>query len=161
MIDYVTINENGLRIGQDHPKAVLSDSEVEALINDRGDEDAPLMSYSQLAKKWGISKSSVRDILIGRRRGQAKKSVKRPGTNHAPQKKVRLRVSVSLHARAMLHRVGASQLIDALAKRVDYEMRCVPGMPAEEVIKRVLEKLQPKESRAPGPVVRAPLREKC
>ena len=66
----VQVNERGQRIGQGHRRAVLTDAEVEQLLEDRGPEDAPRRSYAQLAKKYRVSKSCVRDICTGRRRGQ-------------------------------------------------------------------------------------------
>jgi DNA-directed RNA polymerase sigma subunit (sigma70/sigma32) len=59
----VQVNERGQRIGQGHRRAVLTDAEVERLLEDRGPEDAPRRSYAQLAKKYRVSKSSVRDIV--------------------------------------------------------------------------------------------------
>ena len=77
------VNEAGRRIGEGHHMARLSDREVDQLIADRGSDDAPRMSYSELATKYGISKSSVRDILIGRRRGQIGPSVDKPKSKKA------------------------------------------------------------------------------
>lgn len=68
----IYVNEIGYRIGEDHQNAKLSDAQVEALIIDRGPEDAPTMSYAKLAKRYGISKSGARDIIKGNRRCQFK-----------------------------------------------------------------------------------------
>ena len=57
---YVATNDRGYRVGQDHPNAKLTDVEVAALIRDRGPEEAPTMSLSQLAKRYGLSKSGVK-----------------------------------------------------------------------------------------------------
>lgn len=136
---YVTINDSGQRIGQDHPKSVLTDLEVDALIRDRGPDDAPVMSYNQLARKYGISKSSVRDILTGRRRGLPKVLVKRMGTNRPAEiTKVRVDLRVSLRARAILHRLGGGKWIDMLASRIDYEMRRAPMIDEKVAAERVL-----------------------
>lgn len=137
----VAIGDNGYRIGQSHPKAVLSDVEVEALVCDRGPDDSPLMSYTQLATKYGISKSSVRDIVTGRRRGQAKKIVKRIASKKLPQGKVRFTVSITRRARAILHRMGSGKIIELLAMRVDSELRCAPTDDANEVIARITKRM--------------------
>lgn len=68
----VYFNEIGYRVGESHHNAKLTDIEVDALIRDRGPEDAPTMSLSQLAKRYGLSKSGVKGILDGNRRGQLK-----------------------------------------------------------------------------------------
>jgi DNA invertase Pin-like site-specific DNA recombinase len=48
-----------------HPKAILSDIEVEE-VRDLYDEGGT--SYSRLAKKFGVSKHCIRDIIQFRRR---------------------------------------------------------------------------------------------
>lgn len=137
----VAIGDNGYRIGQSHPKAVLSDVEVEALVCDRGPDDSPLMSYTQLATKYGISKSSVRDIVTGRRRGRAKKIVKRMASKKLPQGKVRINFFVSLHARAILHRMGGGRMVEKLAMYVDSQLRRAPTKDANVVMERVIKKI--------------------
>ncbi|HRB09630.1 MAG TPA: hypothetical protein PLH47_05600 [Ottowia sp.] len=92
--------------------ARLSDREVDQLIADRGSDDAPRMSYTQLAQKWGISKSSVRDILIGRRRGQIGPSVEKPESKKSKRPKVRVNLRIGLHARAKLHRLGGGAWLE-------------------------------------------------
>ena len=106
MMRKIRINERGQRIGEGHHMARLTDSEVDALISDRGPDGDPRMSYSELATKYGISKSSVRDILIGRRRGQVGPSVSKPEPKRPAVRKVRVNLKISLHARAKLHRLG-------------------------------------------------------
>lgn len=139
---FIATNERGYRIGQDHPKAVLTDIEVDALIRDRGPEEAPLMSYSKLAERYGISKSGVRDILIGRRRGQPQRLVKaEDGATKASAKKVRVNLKVTLRARAILHRLGGGAWIDAIAERVDAELRCARVDDPSRAMERVLQKL--------------------
>ena len=108
----VQVNEIGKRIGEGHHMARLSDREVEQLIADRGPEDAPRMSYTQLAQKWGISKSSVRDILIGRRRGQIGPSVEKPESKKSKRPKVRVNLRIGLRARAKLHRLGGGAWLE-------------------------------------------------
>lgn len=62
----VALNENGLRIGQTHPLAILSDAEVDLVFEliEAG------FSYSQVAEKMGVSKSCIGHIASGRRRCQ-------------------------------------------------------------------------------------------
>lgn len=139
---YVATNERGLRIGQDHPNAKLTDLEVDALLRDRGPEEAPLMSYTQLAKKYGISKSGARYIISGDRRGQAKRYVKKEATEHAfADKKVRVKLTVSLRARAILHRLGGCRLIEHLAVHIDAQLRRAPEIDGEQAFARVMEKI--------------------
>lgn len=106
------VNDAGRRIGEGHHMARLSDREVDQLIADRGSDDAPRMSYSELATKYGISKSSVRDILIGRRRGQIGPSVDKPQSKKTKRPKVRVNLSIGLHARAKLHRLGGGAWLE-------------------------------------------------
>jgi DNA-binding CsgD family transcriptional regulator len=63
----VCLNQIGLRLGEDHQNAKLTNAEVDLLLTLR-DEG---LSYRQLALKFEISKSSVRDICKGRRRCQS------------------------------------------------------------------------------------------
>lgn len=62
----VMVNEAGLRIGEDHPNAKLTDSEVERIrsLHDEG------MSYKTLAEKFEVSKGSIAKICRYERRGQ-------------------------------------------------------------------------------------------
>ena len=108
------VNERGQRIGEGHRRAVLTDAEVDQLLEDRGPEDAPKRSYAQLARKWKISKSSVRDICKGRRRGQKGMIVERPQIKGAKIDKVELRVRVSLRSRAIVRRKGGAQWLEQL-----------------------------------------------
>jgi hypothetical protein len=66
----VAVNSQGRRIGDSHPRAKLSDSDVEMILELR---DFGL-SYEAIAAKWDdgvrISKSTVRDICKGLTRGQ-------------------------------------------------------------------------------------------
>lgn len=108
----VMVNERGQRIGEGHRRAVLTDAEVEQLLEDRGPEDAPKRSYAQLAQKWKISKSSVRDICKGRRRGQKGMIVERPAARGAKADKVELRVRVALKLRAIVRRKGGAEWLE-------------------------------------------------
>ena len=113
----VMVNERGQRIGEGHRRAVLSDDEVEHLLKDRGPEDAPKMSYTQLARKYRISKSSVRDIVTGRRRGQRGVEVERDKAKAARQDLVELRMRVPLKFRAMVRRRGVDWLMELVYTR--------------------------------------------
>lgn len=63
----VAVNERGQRVGDSHPKAKLTNGEVDLLLMLR-DEN---WSYAQLADKFEISKSGVRRICKGTARCQA------------------------------------------------------------------------------------------
>lgn len=67
MARVVGVNERGDRVGQDHPRAVLTDAQVLLLLELRRAEG---WSYLQLARKFEVSKASVRDVVKGRRRAQ-------------------------------------------------------------------------------------------
>jgi len=60
----VALNENHRRIGQDHPKAKLTDHDVELIrqLRDQG------FMYWQIAAKFEISKTSVAKICTFERR---------------------------------------------------------------------------------------------
>lgn len=51
--------------GQEHPRAVLTDREVDAL-RDLWDEGG--WSYGQLAEKFSISKTSARELVLCKKR---------------------------------------------------------------------------------------------
>lgn len=59
-------NDIGQRIGDSHQNAKLTDTQVDELTALR----RMGLSYMDLARRFGISKSSVRDIVICRRRSQ-------------------------------------------------------------------------------------------
>lgn len=63
----VAVNDQGYRIGEDHPNAKLTNHEVD-LILDLRDQ---CMSYRQIADKMEVSKSLIRDICKGRKRCQS------------------------------------------------------------------------------------------
>lgn len=60
----VAVNEAGYRIGEDHPNAKLTNHEVELILQMR----EQCMSYMQIALKFDISKSQVRNICKGLKR---------------------------------------------------------------------------------------------
>jgi DNA invertase Pin-like site-specific DNA recombinase len=62
----IAVNEQGRRIGEDHPNARLTDYEVSLVLEMR----ELCMSYGEIARKFEVHKSTVRDICKGRRRGQ-------------------------------------------------------------------------------------------
>lgn len=62
----ICVNELGLRIGDDHQNARLTDAEVEMIRVLHGEG----MSYKTLADKFEVGKSTVADIVKFRRRGQ-------------------------------------------------------------------------------------------
>ena len=65
-IRMLAVNDRGQRIGESHPRAVLTDHEV-GLLQDLRDEG---YSYSRLAKMFEVSKGTVAKILTGQRRCQ-------------------------------------------------------------------------------------------
>jgi hypothetical protein len=74
----VGVNERGDRVGEDHPRAKLSDAEVD-LIRELLDplDGAKPMSHRQVAAKFEISRGTVADIASCRRRAQVPSSFKR------------------------------------------------------------------------------------
>ena len=108
----VRVNDQGRRIGESHPHALLSDADVELLLVDRGPSHAPLMSLGALSLKWGMSKSGVKSIVDGTRRGQVGPRVEKAPTRKVPVKKVRVNLNITLHARAKLHRLGGGEWLE-------------------------------------------------
>ncbi len=67
------INEKGQRIGEGHPRAVLTDHEVDLLLELRAECDAlgrPKYSLAWLAAKFDVHKQTVAKIVAGHRRAQ-------------------------------------------------------------------------------------------
>lgn len=108
----VRVNDRGLRIGESHPHAKLSDADVERLLADRGPSHEPLMSLGALALKYGLSKSGVKSIVDGKRRGQVGPRIDKAPTRKVKVKKVRVNLSITLHARAKLHRLGGGSWLE-------------------------------------------------
>lgn len=100
----VRVNELGRRIGESHPRAVLTDAQVEQLLEQR----VAGASLAALARRWGISKSGVKGLVDGSRRGQVGPTVSR-----APSQRERVRawVSLTLAERAQLRRLGGSKFV--------------------------------------------------
>ena len=69
----VAVNDAGIRIGQDHQRAVLSDAEVELMrqLAEGG------MAYSELARMFEVSKYTVGRICRYERRAQTPAGFKR------------------------------------------------------------------------------------
>ena len=62
----VTINANGLRVGEDHQNAKLTDAEVDRIreLHEAGN------GYRRLAKMFEVSKTTIRLIVKCERRAQ-------------------------------------------------------------------------------------------
>lgn len=76
----VKINDHGLRIGDDHPRAKLTDREVDHLLELR-ESDPEFWSYARLAEAFDISKSQAGNICRGSQRNQTAKDF---ATVHMP-----------------------------------------------------------------------------
>lgn len=63
----VAVNETGLRIGEDHPNAKLTDSEIERIRSLHEDDG---LSYKCIAEIYEVSKGSIAKICRYERRGQ-------------------------------------------------------------------------------------------
>ncbi len=70
---YIGVNELNIPVGEDHPRARLTNHDVD-LICELHDEG---IGYGEIAKKFNISKGSVRDFVTGRRRSQYPVRLKR------------------------------------------------------------------------------------
>lgn len=62
----IAVNERGLAIGESHPRAVLTNHEVDLLLELRGEG----ISYDRLAVIFEVSKGTVAKICTGQRRAQ-------------------------------------------------------------------------------------------
>ncbi len=74
----VAVNESGLRIGEDHQRAKLTEHEVELMRKLHEDE---AMGYSRLTKVFDVSRTTVRRICNYQMRNQ---SASRFKTVHIP-----------------------------------------------------------------------------
>ncbi|WP_417070809.1 hypothetical protein [Niveibacterium terrae] len=61
------LNAQGKCIGEDHPRAVLTDHEVELIRSMHEDEG---FGYGRLAALFGVSKTCIQGVCIYRRRAQ-------------------------------------------------------------------------------------------
>ena len=69
----IIVNARGFRIGESHPRAKLSDSDVEQIRNmgaERDDKGRRIFGRRRIAKKMGVSTWTIRSILDGVRRIQ-------------------------------------------------------------------------------------------
>ena len=107
----VMVNANGVRMGEGHHKAVLTDAEVLQLLADRGPDEAPTMTYPQLAKRYGVSKSCVASLVQGRTRELAGTIVARVRVVEPNQAMVVAEIRLSLADRALLARLGGSKWV--------------------------------------------------
>ena len=74
---FVAINDQGQRIGESHPRAVLSDHEVDLMLALREEG----YSYRWLGEKFEIHKTHAWRICTGQKRGQVPARFKRiPGS---------------------------------------------------------------------------------
>jgi hypothetical protein len=72
----IAVNEKGQRIGESHPRAVLTDHEVYLLLELRGEG----YTLAWLAAKFEVSRFHVWRIVTGRKRSQTPARFKRnPG----------------------------------------------------------------------------------
>lgn len=114
MRESVRVNDRGLRIGESHPNAKLSDRDIEQLLADR----EAGMSLGLLAQKWGVSKSGVKAIVDGKRRGQIGMVVARQPSRRTKVTKVRVNLRIALHHRAKLHRLGGGVWLEKMLEAV-------------------------------------------
>lgn len=62
----VPVNAKGLRIGEGHPRSVLTDNEVDVLLELRAEG----YGYKRLARHFDVSRTTVRNICSGKYRSQ-------------------------------------------------------------------------------------------
>lgn len=76
----IGVNERGLRVGQDHQRAVLLDADVDAMraLNAQG------MTYTQLADIFEVSKGHARRVCLGEQRAQRATDWRRIVTGSVP-----------------------------------------------------------------------------
>lgn len=80
----VAVNDKGRRIGESHPRAKMTDHEVELLrdfIDERVKEGAkPMQAYREAAEKFETCVDNVKSIATYRRRAETMKGAKRADT---------------------------------------------------------------------------------
>lgn len=69
----IAVNENGLRIGEDHQRAKLTDHEVDTI---RELHEGQGYGYRRLAKMFNVHRMTIRDICKYRKRWQIAARVK-------------------------------------------------------------------------------------
>ena len=67
MSKIVAVNENGRRIGEDHPRSKLTDEQVDRIRDLREYHD---MTYEQLAAMYQVPKTTIASICQYMRRAQ-------------------------------------------------------------------------------------------
>lgn len=65
----IGLNERGNPVGEDHRRAVLTNTEIDLVRNLR-DNDPDFWTYARLAEKFEVSKECIADICKCRRRTQ-------------------------------------------------------------------------------------------
>jgi DNA invertase Pin-like site-specific DNA recombinase len=68
IIKYVATNDRGIRVGETHHRAKLTDNEVEQI---RDLYEFGGMTYSEIAKNYGVTKSEIAQICRYERRVQS------------------------------------------------------------------------------------------
>ncbi len=63
----IAVNERGMRIGEGHQRAKLTDAQVEEI---RELFELGFHSYRRLARMFGVDRGTIRDYVTFRRRGQ-------------------------------------------------------------------------------------------
>ena len=74
MAKLIGVNEQGRRVGEDHQNSVLTDHEVELLLDLHENHG---FGYRRLARKFDLSRAAVRDICKYRHRAQGAARSKR------------------------------------------------------------------------------------
>lgn len=78
MTKLIGVNEKGIRVGESHPKARLTDHDVDLIFVLYEDG----VTIVEIARKMECRKSVINDILKGRRRAQRPVRWKRIGTHN-------------------------------------------------------------------------------
>jgi transposase len=70
---YVMVNEAGRRIGESHPRARLTDHEIDLIreLHEGG------LGYKKIAKKFDTGRETIRDIVRCKKRAQIPARLKR------------------------------------------------------------------------------------
>jgi hypothetical protein len=95
----VAVNENGVRVGESHPRVRLTDWEVE-LIRILHEEDS--LGYRRLAAIFEVSKRTIRDICHYRRRAETVVAWVEPRQAQRERRKATLEVRMAAGDPTML-----------------------------------------------------------
>ena len=134
----ISYNEQGYRVGQGHHNAKLTDQRVEELISDRDKG----MTYLQIARKYGLSKSGVAGIISGRRRSQVVAVEKKKAYVSIRGKKERARYYLTSKAKSVIREAGGSRLIEKIANEIHRAELRTPTKDKNRAIERVLDKIR-------------------